>query len=563
MSTIIKICNFCNLENELIFSQADSNSAYEFNKYSESSSNDEYNFTCRNCGSTAHSRHFKMYFDSISNFGFSHRPRILHFAPDKILIEYFKKFKPELHILADLKTDDPRYEIIDIQNIPYSDSSFDIIIANHILENIESPESALEELNRVIAPNGIIIIQTKFSLILNKTFQDSGVKSPEAREYFYGGKDKSRLFGKDIFDFYENFLSSNVIRHDDIFTNDHDNINGINYDEPFFFYTKKNNFQDGNFIAHDDHSNLNIDLDLKPLVSILCLTYNHEVFIKKTLESLINQKTEYSFEIIVFDDCSTDNTFKIINEFVRKYPSKVKANSNSRNIGGSRNFISAYQKCRGKFIAICDGDDYWCDSLKIQKQADYLLCNPECVVTYGNVQAHCNGLIDYNYCGGIKRDISKEELSLGPAINTLTTMFRKVYPTLPPESHISKVGDMFLWSMLGHHGYGHYCHNILPSIYSIHDGGVHSKKSLAYRVSSRMVNSYSLSLLYERVDAQGYKDIFLTLCRKDLEWIKYNTSVSEREFLLGNLSKEILEMARGDFIFDAIKFDKFIQKHGK
>lgn len=110
-------------------------------------------------------------------------------------------------------------------------------------------------------------------------------------------------------------------------------------------------------------------------VSIICATYNHEKYIRKALESFVAQKTNFPFEVIVHDDASTDKTAEIIKEFENKYPSIIKPiyqkeNQWSKAKTMSKTFI--WPKLKGEYVAICEGDDYWIDENKLQKQVDFL-----------------------------------------------------------------------------------------------------------------------------------------------------------------------------------------------
>lgn len=108
------------------------------------------------------------------------------------------------------------------------------------------------------------------------------------------------------------------------------------------------------------------------LVSICCITYNHEHYIQDALDSFIAQKVNFPYEIVISDDCSKDNTRSIIETYKAKYPSLIKDVSPSQNIGSQANFIYVLEQARGKYIAICEGDDFWTDPLKLQKQVDIL-----------------------------------------------------------------------------------------------------------------------------------------------------------------------------------------------
>ncbi|MGN1157361.1 MAG: glycosyltransferase [Agathobacter sp.] len=123
------------------------------------------------------------------------------------------------------------------------------------------------------------------------------------------------------------------------------------------------------------------------ILSVYCLTYNHEKFIRKTLDGFINQVTKYKYEVIIHDDASTDGTPEIIKEYEEKYPNIIKAvyqkeNQYSKGTRIYKNIIEP--KLSGKYTAICEGDDYWCDEKKVELQVEYLETHPECSLCVHN-----------------------------------------------------------------------------------------------------------------------------------------------------------------------------------
>ena len=123
------------------------------------------------------------------------------------------------------------------------------------------------------------------------------------------------------------------------------------------------------------------------MVTIRCLTYNHEPYIRQCLEGFVMQKTNFRFEAIVHDDASTDGTADIIREYAAKYPDIIKPiyeteNQYSKHDGSLRRIMNA--QMHGKYVALCEGDDYWVDPLKLQKQVDFLEANPEYGMCYTN-----------------------------------------------------------------------------------------------------------------------------------------------------------------------------------
>ena len=114
-----------------------------------------------------------------------------------------------------------------------------------------------------------------------------------------------------------------------------------------------------------------------PIVSICCICYNHESYIKNALDGFVMQKTNFPFNIVISDDCSKDDTRKIIERYKAKYPNLICDISPDKNMGAIQNFLYVQQNATGKYIAICEGDDYWTDPYKLQKQVDFLESHPD------------------------------------------------------------------------------------------------------------------------------------------------------------------------------------------
>lgn len=123
------------------------------------------------------------------------------------------------------------------------------------------------------------------------------------------------------------------------------------------------------------------------VVSIFILTYNQEKFIAQTIASILMQKTNFSFQLVIGEDCSDDKTRVICERYARDYVDKIKLlPSPCKNIGLIANYIRTIKECDGKYIAICDGDDYWIDENKLQKQVDYLESHPDFSIVYSKVR---------------------------------------------------------------------------------------------------------------------------------------------------------------------------------
>ena len=232
-----------------------------------------------------------------------------------------------------------------------------------------------------------------------------------------------------------------------------------------------------------------------PLVSIICTTYNHQAYIKDALEGFIMQKTNFPFEIIVHDDASTDNTASIIKEYQEKFPGLFvniyqTVNQFSRkevNIWTEITFPMA----RGKYIALCEGDDFWTDPLKLQKQVDFLEKNIE----YSMV---CHDALVMNtitntsslFFGATKK---KQICSTKDTLNihfcpTASILFRhQAIPPLSDFNLMAEAGDQALVQLLSLHGLLYRMYDVM-SVYRITSTGlsVVSRKNIQGSLEKRI-----------------------------------------------------------------------------
>ena len=194
------------------------------------------------------------------------------------------------------------------------------------------------------------------------------------------------------------------------------------------------------------------------LVTIICLVYNHEPYLRQCLDGFVMQKTDFKIEAIVHDDCSTDNSRAIIQEYAEKYPSIIIPVYESENqyskigFSGINKLLEPY--IHGKYIAFCEGDDYWTDPLKLQKQVNYLEIHPECGMVY--TQAYQFEEKTGKRSLGWARQTNFEKLLIGlNTIITLTTclrsqLFFKFQKEInPPKTWL--MADYPLWLYIAYH----------------------------------------------------------------------------------------------------------------
>lgn len=197
------------------------------------------------------------------------------------------------------------------------------------------------------------------------------------------------------------------------------------------------------------------------LVSIRCLVYNHEPYLRRCLDGFVMQKTNFRFEAIVHDDASTDGSAAIIREYAEKYPDVIKPiyeteNQYSKRDGSLSRIMD--EACKGKYIAMCEGDDYWTDPLKLQKQVDFLESHPDYGLVHGDVKYYIYekgvfkgriGLIFSKYNSNANIDDKKNmfyDIMFGRySISTLTVMYRKDIFDSIEKLKTFRMGDTPLW----------------------------------------------------------------------------------------------------------------------
>jgi glycosyltransferase involved in cell wall biosynthesis len=239
----------------------------------------------------------------------------------------------------------------------------------------------------------------------------------------------------------------------------------------------------------------------KPLVSVSMITYNHEKYIEEAINGVLMQEVDFDVELIISNDNSPDQTDTIIQKILKEHPKShcIKYIKNKKNLGIMQNLADNLKSCKGQYIAICEGDDYWTDSTKLQKQVQFLEDFPEYVITYTNSQAFDeNGLVNIDF-GGVKRDVSADELKKGIPIYTLTTCFRNVLKEIPMDLLSAKLGDVIIWSLLGAYGKGKYLADILPAAYRVHKEGVFSMQSEQQKIRMTLITSNALFAYYNRI----------------------------------------------------------------
>lgn len=269
------------------------------------------------------------------------------------------------------------------------------------------------------------------------------------------------------------------------------------------------------------------------IVSIRCITYNHAAFIRQCLDGFIMQQTNFRFEAIVHDDASTDGTEEIVREYAQKYPDIIKPMYETENQYSKGNGIlrqKVNSQLRGKYIAICEGDDYWTDPYKLQKQVDFLESHPEysmCSHRYLEYDQENSTMKDglHPY-----QDIIKEtSYDLNTYVKgawyaqMLTVMYRRSALDLSNLYKYKMSYDVILFYQLLKKGKGCVLPDVM-AVYRLHNGGVWSglKAERQYVLNIKVrLNIYEIEQSVEAMDF-----LYNTMMDWDLG----------RKFMLDNLS---------------------------
>lgn len=223
---------------------------------------------------------------------------------------------------------------------------------------------------------------------------------------------------------------------------------------------------------------------IAPLVSVKMITYNHAPYIAKAIEGVLHQKTTFPFELVIGEDCSTDGTREIVFDYQKKYPTIINVITSEKNVGMKRNGYRTSIASRGKYIAFCEGDDYWHRPDKLQKQVEYFETHPECGLVHSDYDRYLvtsgKTIKNFNHTNNNKPPDNLDICSILRGgkylyILTCTVMLRKDFfssvvsadPVLY-QSERFLIGDTQLWAEIAYRSKTHYMdeslstYNVLP-----------------------------------------------------------------------------------------------------
>ena len=251
-------------------------------------------------------------------------------------------------------------------------------------------------------------------------------------------------------------------------------------------------------------------------VSICMITYNHENYIVKAINSVLSQETNFNYELIISNDCSNDKTHSIIVNLINNHPKSkfIKYINHKENIGMMKNFISTLKTCKGKYIALCDGDDYWIDNNKIQMQVDYLDNHFDFNIVYTlNKILLKNKLVD-NKIKPINNKVTKVKNVIdGNFIPASSVMFRNIIDKIKFSSWIyeSPYGDWPLYIFLTQKGEKIKCLHFQSLVYRKNIGVISNMKQSNisilqsdYNMFSNMLNDKNLVNVHKLIERKLY-----------------------------------------------------------
>jgi glycosyltransferase involved in cell wall biosynthesis len=291
----------------------------------------------------------------------------------------------------------------------------------------------------------------------------------------------------------------------------------------------------------EEYPNRVVETMPEPMVSVHVSTYQHADFIHDCLEGVLMQETDFPVEIIIGEDESNDGTREICKEYADRYPEKIRLFLHRRenNISihgqptGRFQFMYSHFVARGRYLAICEGDDYWTDSSKLQKQVDFLEANEEyalvhhdaCAVSSDGVEIRVSELPDKN-----KKNFTKEELMMGPYLLTMSLCLRGNIEKYPEDLVRVLNADKFIISLKGNMGRGKYMGEIENSKYRVHRGSMWSslkkeKKQYALFNTFKVLKKY-----YEKRDEENLYTYFQEKCLLTKEHTFYS-KIGEKRYL--------------------------------
>ncbi|MCA1632222.1 MAG: glycosyltransferase [Acidobacteria bacterium] len=241
-----------------------------------------------------------------------------------------------------------------------------------------------------------------------------------------------------------------------------------------------------------------------PLVDIVMPTYNHQKFIAQAIESVLAQETDFAYRLLIGDDCSTDGAREIISSYAERYPDRIEAFLFSPRVGAfdrDRVGVRLLRQSEAKYIALLEGDDYWTDPRKLQKQVDYLESHPACSLCFHDATMFYEDGSEppRRLCAPDQKAISTlEDIAAGNFLIPCTILFRNhLLGELPDCYYTVRSADWIMFMLLAQHGSLDYINEVMAA-YRVHGAGIWSRLNYLQRLREHVRT-------YEAIDAHlGY-----------------------------------------------------------
>jgi glycosyltransferase involved in cell wall biosynthesis len=293
-------------------------------------------------------------------------------------------------------------------------------------------------------------------------------------------------------------------------------------------------------------------------ISVCIVTYNHEPYIRACLEGAVSQQLNCEYEIVIGEDCSTDNTLAICEEFEQKYPNIIKLLKTPTNLGMMQNGARTAAACDGDYVAVCEGDDYWTDPHKLQRQFDFLEANPDYSMIAENGLVMNTVLNKESLFNSIPEcDLEIIDLLKKRQFPSASVLFRGVY--LKEFNAPKHAGDTFLWCYLATRGKVKY----LPIVSSVYrrgmQGVVLSTNKVKWaqlmenwneEISEMLPPSFDRKIFKRRNYSEYWKAFFFSASVKDrknamlsikkcFQYQPVRTTITLSKFLIQKLKVEV------------------------
>lgn len=283
-------------------------------------------------------------------------------------------------------------------------------------------------------------------------------------------------------------------------------------------------------------------MSIKPIVSIICLTYNQEKYVRDCLDGFVMQQATFPYEVLIYDDASIDGTPMIIKEYAKKYPDIFKPTLYEKNnFSQGLGYVGLYtgiKEAKGKYVAYCEGDDYWTDPHKLQNQVDFLeahpdyeICAHEVMVKYADGKQTAFSDFEKNLFISVKNsDYTFDDILTGNIIHISSMMYRNFDIKLPDWLPQISACDMVLFRILGEKGKLHTLNDCM-SVYRDHSDSVtNTRVEFQSKLQSYLKISIPILRLLNRYWERKYQDMIYPIIAKyysECAWVYLHRSTRD------------------------------------